>query len=268
MIDFLHTFHPSRILVTIGGFTIYWYGLAYVVAIVAGLLLTRWLARKKNLDASWLIDLTTLLFIAGIIGARLWYVFAIEPRYFLAHPLEAFAIWHGGLGIHGGIGAALLALWWWIKRHHLSFLDLTDLLAPALALGQAIGRFGNYFNQELFGTPTNLPWGIPIDPPNRLPLFLDADYFHPTFIYESIGDLAIAVILIFSFRRFGKPGRVTFLYLFLYSVLRFALEFIRIDPVPMVGGLRLPQWVSVGVVIIVIIFRHKKKRTYAQLDKK
>ncbi|MDO8581630.1 MAG: prolipoprotein diacylglyceryl transferase [bacterium] len=264
MIAFLHTFHPSRILVTVGGFTVYWYGLAYVVAIVAGLLLTRWLARKKNLDASWLIDLTTILFIAGIIGARLWYVFAIEPRYFLAHPLETFAIWHGGLAIHGGIVGALLALWVWIKRHHLSFLDLTDLLAPALALGQAIGRWGNYFNQELFGRPTNLPWGIPIDLPNRITPFTDAQYFHPTFLYESIGDILIALILIVSFRRFGRSGRATFLYLFLYSVLRFTLEFIRIDPVPTFAGMRLPQWISLGIIIIVMIFRRKKKKTYAQ----
>lgn len=261
MLSFLHTFHPSRILVTVGGFTVYWYGLAYVVAIVAGLLLTRWLARKKNLDASWLLDLTTILFIAGIVGARLWYVLAIEPFYFLAHPLEAFAIWHGGLAIHGGIGAALLALWIWIKRQNLSFLDLTDLLAPALALGQAIGRWGNYFNQELFGTPTNLPWGIPIDLPNRIAPFTDAQYFHPTFLYESAGDLAIALLLIISLRRFGRSGRTTFLYLLLYSLLRFALECIRLDPTPVFAGLRLPQWVSLVILGATLLFMRVRRRS-------
>lgn len=259
MISFLHSFHPSRTLVAIDGFTIYWYGLAYVAAIIAGLGLTRWLARKKNLDASWLVDLATLLFIAGIIGARLWYVLLIEPRYFLANPLEALMIWHGGLGIHGGIAGALVALWFWIKRHHLSFFGLTDLLAPALAIGQAIGRWGNYFNQELFGLPTNLPWGIPIDPENRIAPFTDTQYFHPTFLYESIGNLLIAIILIVSLRRFRASGRVTFLYLLLYSMLRFSLEFIRIDPVPAFGGLKLPQWVSIGVMIVAFFFLTRKK---------
>lgn len=263
MISFLHTFHPSRTLATFGGFTIYWYGLAYVAAILAGILLTRWLARKKNLDAGWLIDLTTLLFIAGIIGARLWYVLAIEPSYFLAHPWDTIKIWHGGLAIHGGIAGALSALWWWIRRHHLSFLDLADLLTPALALGQAIGRWGNYFNQELFGRPTMLPWGIPIDLENRIAPFTDAQYFHPTFLYESIGDLLIAAILIVALRRFGAPGRTTFLYLFLYSTLRFTLEFIRIDPVSTFGGLRLPQWVSIGVIAIAFMgFTKMRKRVY------
>lgn len=261
MINFLHSYHPVRIALTIGGFTIYWYGIFYVIAIVAGLFLTRWLARKKNLDASWLIDLATLLFVAGLIGARLWYVALIEPQYFLTHPLDAFKIWQGGLAIHGGIAGALVALSWWIKRHNLSLLDLTDLLVPALALGQAIGRWGNYFNQELFGKPTTLPWGIPIDPINRIPPFLDADYFHPTFLYESIGDLLIALILIFSPRRFRKSGRVTFLYLVLYSVLRFALEFIRIDPAPTFSGLRFPQWVSLGMIIGIYIVRSRQKKS-------
>ena len=263
MIAFLHSYHPDRIAVTIGGFTIYWYGLAYVLALLAGILLTRWLARKKNLDASWLIDLATILFIAGLIGARLWYVLAIEPRYFLTHPLAVFALWNGGLAIHGGIIGALIALWWWIRRHHCSFFDLTDLLAPALALGQAIGRWGNYFNQELFGRPTALSWGIPIDPPHRLSTFADAQYFHPTFLYESIGDLGIALILIFSFRRYGRPGRVTFLYLFLYAVLRFWIEFLRVDPTPTFAGLRLPQWVSLAMMgaALLLLMRPRRRST-------
>lgn len=259
MMTFLHTFHPSRTLATLGGFTVYWYGFFYIIAIIAGLILTRWLAKKRNLDASWLIDLTTLLFITGIIGARLWYVALIEPQYFFTHPLEVFMIWHGGLAIHGGITGALVALWFWIRRNNLSFLDLTDLLVPALALGQAIGRWGNYFNQELYGTPTNLLWGIPIDQENRIAPFTDAQYFHPTFLYESLGDLVIACICIMSLRRYGKSGRVTMLYLLLYSLLRFSLEFIRVDPTPTFAGLRLPQWVSLSVVIIAILLLKKRR---------
>ena len=264
MFTLLHTFHPTRTLISVVGFTLHWYGLAYVVAIVAGIFLTRWLAHKKDLDASWLIDLTTILFISGIVGARLWYVFAIEPLYFFAHPLEVFAIWRGGLGIHGGIAGALVALWFWIKRQHLSFFDLTDLLAPALALGQAIGRWGNYFNQELYGTPTDLPWGIPIDAENRVAPFTDARYFHPTFLYESLGDLVIALILIISLRRFDRGGRVTFLYLFLYAILRFGLEFVRSDPVPVFAGLRLPQWVSLGMIAIACFFFKKRKKSHVE----
>lgn len=266
MINFLHAYSPSSVLLTLGSITIHWYGLAYVIAIIAGILLTRFLARKKNLDASWLIDLTTILFVAGLVGARLWYVLLIEPQYFWTHPFDALKIWQGGLAIHGGIAGALPALWWWIRRHNLSFLDLTDLLAPALALGQAIGRWGNYFNQELFGRPTALPWGIPINPEHRIAPFTDAQYFHPTFLYESLGDLAIAGICVLTLRRYGRSGRVTFLYLLLYSILRFSLEFIRIDPTPTLAGLRLPQLVSLALIFVGFIgFTKARKRVYSSV---
>lgn len=259
MINFLHTYHPDRVALVIGQWPVYWYGLFYAVALLAGIAVTKLLARKRDLDNGWIIDLAMVLFLAGLVGARLWYVTLIEPAYFLAHPAATFKIWEGGLAIHGGIAGALLALWWWIRRHKLSFLDLTDLLAPALALGQAIGRWGNYFNQELFGRPTNLPWGIPIDPPNRLLPFVENEFFHPTFLYESLGNLFIALLLILSFGRFRKSGNTTLLYLLLYSILRFSVEFIRIDPTPTFASLRLPQWVSLGIIASVFLFSARRK---------
>jgi phosphatidylglycerol:prolipoprotein diacylglycerol transferase len=273
MVDFLHTFHPQAILVSWGLVHIYWYGLCLVIGMLAALAITYRLAKYYNISSDTIFDLAFWLIIGGIIGARI-YDDILQFPYYLQHPLQSLEIWKGGLAIHGGIIAGLLIIFWFSKKKNLNFWQLGAVLVPGLALAQAIGRWGNYFNQEIFGRPTNLPWGIPIDLINRPTLYLTAPYFHPTFLYESLGCLIISLILIiinvYAIRR-HKLNNVTYswliaLYLILYSLLRFSLEFIRLDPTPEIWGLRWPQIISLIIILLVIALTFF--RLYAKKSKK
>ncbi|MDO8451413.1 MAG: prolipoprotein diacylglyceryl transferase, partial [bacterium] len=223
MINFLHTFQPSRVLFELGPLTVYWYGFLYMVALAVGLFVTRWIARKRGIATPWLFDIALWMFLGGIAGARLWYVLLIEPLHFFSYPFEVVAFWNGGLAIHGGIIGAVLVLWFWTKRHGLNPLSLADLFAPALALGQAIGRWGNYFNQELHGGLTNLPWGIPVEFGNASAGVSAVAYVHPTFLYESFLDLILFGLLAWFVLRVPRPGRVAAMYIAGYAVIRFVV---------------------------------------------
>lgn len=260
MIAFFHTYEPSRTLAMIAGVAITWYGALMLLAVCVGFLLTRDRARHRGITAAAWFDLAVLLFLTGIMSARLWYVGIIEPRYFLAHPLEAFAIWRGGIAFHGGLIGALIALYTWTRRTSTPFLAITDILVPALAIGQAIGRWGNYFNRELYGSPTVLPWGIPIQVTDAVSGLTVRLFVHPTFLYESLALLGIGIILLLLPRISTRAGVATGLYLILTAMVRFFLEFLRVDPTP-TFFLRLPQWVSLFLLIIGIIIIAKKCRT-------
>ena len=207
MISFLHNFQPQALLLNFGALHIYWYGLFMVLGICAALTTTLILARYYKVAANTLIDLAFWLIIGGLIGARLYDV-CLELPYYINQPLDIFKIWQGGLAIHGALIGGTIVLLIFIKKisqatnenYWLSFWKLTALLTPGVALGQAIGRWGNYFNQELFGRPTNMPWGIPIDIINRPLQFMTTNYFQPTFLYESAGDFFIFIILITDYR--------------------------------------------------------------------
>jgi phosphatidylglycerol:prolipoprotein diacylglycerol transferase len=269
MINWLHTFHPTAILVSLGPINIYWYGLCLVVGMLAALAVTYRLAKYYNISTDLIFDLAFWLIIGGLIGARI-YDDLLQLPYYLQHPLQSLEIWKGGLAIHGAIIAGLLITWLFAKRKNLNFWQLAAILTPGLALGQAIGRWGNYFNQEIFGLPTNWPWGIPIDLINRPVLYITNTYFQPTFLYESLGCLAISLILIMININAIKHQRLNnklyfnliALYLILYSLLRFSLEFIRLDPAPLWWGWRWPQIISLLTIIsaILLIFF----RSYAQ----
>jgi phosphatidylglycerol---prolipoprotein diacylglyceryl transferase len=251
MFNFLHTFHPDRIALTIGPISLYWYGLIIVLAMVVGLITAITIAKKYQIKSEEVIDLSFWLILAGIIGARIYEVL-LNWQYYHLHPLEIPAIWQGGLAIHGGIIAGIITVIVW-ARHKDLWLWLA-IISPAVAIGQAIGRFGNYFNQELFGLPTDLPWGIPIDLINRPNQYISQDFFHPTFLYESLGCLLTFIILIIVQRTPAKNTNqkrlIVLLYLCLYSLLRFVLEFWRIDAAPTWGMWRWPQIMS-GLIIIV-----------------
>jgi phosphatidylglycerol:prolipoprotein diacylglycerol transferase len=254
--DFLHSFKPQPIFLRLGFFAFHWYSFLIVLALILGYLLVVKLARAKNIKKELLEDLFLNLIIFGFIGARLYYVFSELP-YYLKNPLEIFAVWRGGLGIFGAVIGGLIVLFFFARKNKLNFWVLTDLLAPALILGQAIGRWGNYFNQEVFGRPTNLPWGIPIDSQLRPREFLTAEYFHPTFLYESLWNFLIFLGLIFLGKYLIKlkPGRIFAFYLIFYSLGRFFIEFIRIDFQPLLFGLRLGQVFAglaflIGIIIL------------------
>ena len=236
-----------------------------VLGITAGLLITFRLAKYYNISSNLIFDLFFWLVIGGIVGARIYDIF-LNFSYYLVHPLQTLEIWKGGLAIHGAIIAGIIILFIFAKRQKLSFWEIGALLVPGLALGQSIGRWGNYFNQELFGLPTDGIIGIPINIVNRPNNYIFNDFFQPTFLYESIGCFIIFLFLITVNLYFIKRNILTnkfyiwsvAFYMILYSILRFFLEFIRIDETPYFLGLRLPQIVSISIIFIfllIIIFQ-------------
>lgn len=261
MFNFLHTFNPSPIMAAIGPINIYWYGFFILLATLAALLVCLYLAKLYKIKADIIIDLTFWLIISGLLGARLYEVL-LELPYFLANPLNIFKIWQGGLAIHGAIIGGLIALWRFAKKNNFNFFQLAAIIITALPLGQAIGRCGNYFNQELFGYPTNLPWGIRIDLVHRPWQYLNYDYFHPAFLYESIGNLIIFLILFIPHYLIIKKNKIKnssyclllAVYFLLYSMLRFSLEFIRLDATPTWFGLRFPQLVSLLIIFFCLSY--------------
>ena len=247
---------PGPELVQLGPFTLRWYGLLIAAAVLIGLNLSSRLARSRDLDNGLISDLLPILVLASVLGARAYYV-AFEWRNYSDNWIKALAIWEGGIAIHGALIAGTLTLILFCRWRRQSFWDLLDVLVPSLALGQAIGRWGNFFNSEAFGVPTDLPWKLFIPYQNRPVVYADAEFFHPTFLYESIWNLALFLLLIVLFRR-GEQGKMTLpsgalacTYLLGYSLGRIWIEGLRIDPLCLgalppacEGGLRIAQLVS------------------------
>lgn len=254
----------------IGSFTIHFYGIIIMIGVLAATFLAQHEANRRGQDGNLVWDLLIWVLVAGIIGARLWHILTpmpeliaqgITPWYYLTHPLDAIAIWNGGLGILGAVVGGVLALAWFARRRHLPLLVWLDLLAPSLALGQAIGRWGNFFNQELYGAPTNLPWAIYIDPQHRYPAYANVAYYHPLFLYESLWNLANMALLLWLPRRFNhwlRPGDTFLVYLIVYPLGRFLLEFLRLDS-SMVAGININQ-ILMGIIALcaalALIARH------------
>lgn len=271
MINFLHTFIPQQVVLNIGPISLRWYGVFITLGIIAALFTSFHLGKKYfNIKKDLIIDLAFWLIIFGLLGARIYDVILYLP-YYINHPGQIIQIWKGGMAIHGAIIAGLITIYLFSRKNKISFFKISALVTPGLALGQAIGRFGNYFNQELFGRPTNLPWGIPIEINNRPFNFIDNNYFHPTFLYESLGSLIIFLVLIFIIKKIYQKKQATnyqnimiiAVYMILYSILRFSLEFIRIDDTPLFLNLRWPQIISILLIIIsfitLIFYPHAKK---------
>ncbi len=235
--------------IQIGPVVIRFYSLALIAGVLAGTWLFSLLGKRKGISSEIAWDCMLWFFIGGIIGSRLWHVIfpsassGLTFGYYLSHPQLIFAVWNGGLGIPGAIlgGAAGMVLF--CRRYRYPVSSFLDAGAPGLALGQAIGRWGNYFNQELYGAPSDLPWAISIDPQYRLPNYADQATYHPLFAYEMILNLLNVGALIWIGRKFEdrlRPGDIFALYLILYPVERFFLEFLRLDIVSF-GSLNLNQ---------------------------
>lgn len=238
------------------GLPVRWYGLLMSSSILIGLLLAMHLAKKNNYDAEKILDLVFYATPAAIIGARLYYVI-FKWEYYSQYPKEIFAIWHGGLAIHGAVIAAIIVAIIYTRKKGLSFWEIVDYMAPSLILGQAIGRWGNFFNQEAYGGETNLPWAITVNDPIKGMIKV-----HPTFFYESLWNLAIFFFLLWYGKRKKANGEVFLLYAILYSVGRFFIEGLRTDSL-MFGEIRVAQLVSVLTIIMgaVIINYLRKNRT-------
>lgn len=250
------SFLPARTLVSFGSLAIYWYGLLSALGALAAFRLGRSLAKRLSLTGDAFGDAFFFTLLLAMVGARLWHVVG-DVGYYRYHLGEIPAIWNGGLALHGGVVGGGLALWWYAKRTQRSFRLLADLFAPLAALAHGIARWGNYFNQELFGRPTNLPWGIPIAPSLRPPTFATATHFHPVFLYESLGLLFITALLVVLFRSRGQektrpwdvPGTLFACYLVLTGALRIGMEFLRVEPVLSLNGIRVPLLVSIALVV-------------------
>ncbi len=237
---------------SLGPLLLRWNGILFALGISAGALLAAREAVRRGYDPELIYYLSLPLLIWGTVGARIWYIFTpplssielgLTTQYFLSHPLDAVAVWLGGFGIPGAMLGGLFALWMFVRKNSLSFWKMADILAPGLALAQAIGRLGNYFNQELYGLPTNLPWKIFIEPAYRLSGFEAIEFFHPLFAYETILNLANTIFLLWLVKRFIeklKTGDLFLAYLLVYSVCRFLLEYLRLD-VALVNGLNANQ---------------------------
>ncbi len=236
----------------IGPWLMRWNGFLLMFGVAAGALLAAYQTKRRGYDPEIIYYLFVPLIIWGTIGARLWHIFTpplssvqlgLTTKYYLTHPLDALSLWTGGFGIPGVIITGTLVLFLFARRNELPFWELTDLLAPGLALAQAIGRIGNYFNQELYGLPTVMPWAIFIDPANRLSGYEDVHFYHPLFVYESLLSFVNLFLLLWLGRKFSeylKAGDLFLVYLAAYSIFRFLLEFLRLD-VALVNGWNVNQ---------------------------
>lgn len=229
-------------------FTFYGILIALGVLVAWNVTMRRFRARGGDVSVAEKIVIRILVF--GFIGARVAYVSTHLSR-FEGEWWKVFAIWEGGLALFGGLTAGAIALFVYARRWGADLADLLDSVAPAVPLAQAIGRWGNYFNQELFGTPTDLPWGLEISAANRPAAYPDATTFHPTFLYESIWNVALAGLIVWIGSRYpAMRGRLVGVYFLGYGCIRFLLELIRTDTTFRLLGLSRNGWVSLGVVLL------------------
>ncbi len=284
----------SPILFSIGSFSLRWYSLCLLAGVLTALWFALKRAKKIGIHEDHIYNISFWAVFMGLVGAR---VFAVlyEPAYYFSHPLEIPQVWNGGLAIHGGVvfAAITIAVYCWVKkplmgnttnskitngsagtlggRMAIRPYGMFDLLVPSLLIGQIIGRFGNYFNQEAYGTPTSLPWGIHIDPQNRYSEYMEFSTYHPTFLYEALWNLLVLFILLKiekkylqkkpqtpDFRLQTSPGRLTAFYFIFYGIGRGLLEFIRTDA-SWWGPMRVVHWLSIGLIIGGTIFLLIKK---------
>lgn len=249
---------------------------AYALCIIAGILVAiwltqrRWKARGGNPDD--IVDTALWAVPFGIVGGRLYHVLTDPELYFAPgkDPVQALYIWDGGLGIWGAVALGAVGAWIGCRRLHINLLDLGDALAPGLVLAQAVGRWGNYFNQELYGAPTTLPWALQIDPAHRPIDRPTIGLYHPTFLYEFIWDILVAVLLLWVDRRFTvSRGKLFALYVAAYTLGRGAIEALRIDHANHLLGLRLNVWTSLVVflgAVVVLCWRPRRPSSTADAE--
>ena len=248
---------PGPIIFELGPIVVRWYGLLIATAVLIGVTLSQYLAKRRRVDPDLLGDLAIWLVIGAIPCARLYYVL-FEWQEYSQRPEDIIAIWKGGIAIHGAIIGGTIATIIFARIKRISFWQLSDLVAPSLILGQAIGRWGNFFNSEAFGKPTDLPWKLFIAPRYRPANFLNFEYFHPTFLYESLWDLGIFALLLWLFfwglKRSSrlKTGTITAVYLIGYSLGRVWIEWLRTDSL-MIGPLKMAQIVSLSAIALGLV---------------
>ncbi len=243
---------PGPVIFSLGPLQIRWYGLLIASAVLIGVLLVERLAPRRGIDPEVMGELPIWMVPIAVICARIYYV-TFQWSEYAANPQQIIAIWQGGIAIHGAIIGGILAAIAFAKVRRLSFWRIADVVAPAVALGQAIGRWGNFFNSEAYGAPTNLPWRLLIPPGQRPIGMADVAYYHPTFLYESLWNGLVFLGLLWLFNRdrtaHFKSGMIFLVYAIAYSSGRIWIEGLRTDSL-MLGGIRVAQLISaIGIVL-------------------
>ncbi|MDD2422412.1 MAG: prolipoprotein diacylglyceryl transferase [Heliobacteriaceae bacterium] len=241
---------PDPVAFQFGPITVNWYGILLSLAVLVATWVAAREARRQGLDLDFLYNLVLWVVPLAVLGARVYYV-VFNWQYYANDPREIVAIWHGGLAIHGALLTAFLFGWYYTRKHGVSFWQMADVAAPAIILGQAIGRWGNFFNQEAYGYPTAGPWAM----------FIAGEWRHPTFLYESLWDLSGFCLLLWLRRRnWLRRGEVFLAYLAYYSLGRFGIEALRMDS-EMLGPFRLAQVMSLVWILVaagLVYYRRRK----------
>lgn len=256
----------------VGPLFIRFYGIIIMLGAIAGAFMAEREARRRGVNSEMVWDGLIWVLVGGIVGARIWHILTPPPSmvdagittaFYLTHPLDALAIWNGGLGIPGAVIGGALALYFFCRKYKISYSLWADIAVPGLALGQAIGRWGNFINQELYGAPSNLPWAITIDPMYRLPEYQVVARYHPLFLYESLWNFLNLGVLLWLGRKYSgklKDGDLFLIYLIGYPVGRYLLEFLRLDA-SQIAGINANQTVMAVVALAaaaLLIWRHRK----------
>ena len=237
------------ILVDLGVWQLRSYGVFVAVAIMVAIWWSAREAERRGFARALVHDLAWIVTLAGIAGARLWYVLFSEPQAYLARPWEILFIWQGGLSMHGALIAGTVVGVWWIRRHGVPFWSFADAIVPGLILGQAVGQIACLLNGDTYGKPADLPWAIVFTHPQAMaPLGVP---LHPLQVYELLAYLAVFLVVHRVARSAAREGAVVLTYAVLYGTVRFAMEFFRADP-PMVAGIIVPQAISVALVVAAV----------------
>jgi len=245
---------PDRGVIELGPLDLHAYGLMLAVGILVATFVADRRFTNRGGEPRQVVDIALWVVVGGVVGARVYHLFT-GYDWDSGGIAGTFAIWEGGLSIWGAVMGGAAALVIVARSRHLDSLALTDSVVVGLVLAQAIGRWGNYFNQELFGRPTDLPWGLEIDLPHRPPEYLQFETFHPTFLYESLYLLLMVGMLLWAERAFRfKRGQTTALYIALYTFGRFFFENMRSDPATEIGPLRVNAWVSIVLFVGAVVW--------------
>jgi prolipoprotein diacylglyceryl transferase len=256
---------PSRNVIEIGPFTVHFYGIMIALGVIAAVIVTKRRYVRFGGSGELVERVAIWAVVVGFLGARLGYVITHTGDFLWDRPWGILYIWEGGLALYGGLIAGALAAIYLLNRWHGDVFAFGDSAAVGIPLAQAIGRIGNYFNQELYGRPTDLPWGLEIDPENRLPGWEQFETFQPTFLYEALGNLLIVIPTILILERKGKlfKGAAFPLYVMLYGTLRFVMELLRTDTTFRFLGMSRNGWISLGAVIgatVVFIWMQRRRQ--------
>lgn len=260
---------PSRNGLELGPLELRAYGVMIALGVLAAVWMSRWRWEARGGDPEQISRIALWAVPAGLIGSRLYHVITDWRKFQEEGWLEVFAIWEGGLGIPGGMAAGILVGLWMVRRQGMDRGEALAAAVPALPLAQAIGRLGNWFNQELFGSPTDLPWGLEIAQAHRPAQYLDVETFHPTFLYEAVWNLSLCALLVIldrnrlrrsapslvtDPRRVGRPGSLLAVYVCGYGLGRLWIEAVRIDPASLLLGVRINIWMSLVLIVVSALY--------------